>query len=81
MVWRTMRLALRIGFGVACLGLGVVGLFLPFLQGVLLIVIGLAVLSRDSPHAQRLLTWLRARFGKGAARATADVREGVDDGR
>ncbi len=42
---------------------GVVGLFLPFLQGIALIVAGLALLSRDAPWArrcmQRIKAWVR----------------------
>jgi uncharacterized membrane protein YbaN (DUF454 family) len=56
-VWRIARLTL----GATFLGLGMVGLFLPFLQGILFILIGLTLLSRDSARAKRLLTWLRAR--------------------
>lgn len=40
--------------GLALIALGIVGLVLPGLQGVLLILAGLAVLSRHSPLAHRL---------------------------
>lgn len=40
--------------------LGVAGLFLPFLQGILFLVIGLIVLSRQSPWAARQLERFRA---------------------
>jgi uncharacterized membrane protein YbaN (DUF454 family) len=52
----------RIILGCLCLILGVIGLFLPFLQGILFIVIGLTLLSSESDHARRLLEWLRARL-------------------
>jgi uncharacterized protein len=52
----------RIGAGLGFVLLGVAGLFLPILQGVLFLLIGLALLARDWPLAQRLHTWLRARF-------------------
>lgn len=56
---------LRIGVGFALLALGVVGLFLPVLQGVLLLLAGLAVLGRDLPWAKsltdRLAGYLRRR--------------------
>lgn len=42
--------------------LGVIGLFLPVLQGVLFIVIGLAILAPEQEWAHRLLLWLRRRF-------------------
>ena len=39
--------------------LGIVGLFLPFLQGILFIVLGLALI--DVPQKHRLHRWLQAR--------------------
>ena len=47
--------------GWALIALGVVGLFLPVLQGVLFILLGLYVLSRESKTARRWLDRLRAR--------------------
>ncbi len=43
-------------------GLGIVGLFVPVLQGVLLIALGLIVLSRHSAPVRRLVERLRRRF-------------------
>jgi len=37
------------------MGLGIVGLFLPVLQGVLFLIVGLMVLSSQSPWAARQL--------------------------
>jgi uncharacterized protein len=51
----------RIVAGVLCLALGVAGLFLPFVQGILLLVVGLTLLSTESEMARRWLEWLRAR--------------------
>ncbi len=48
--------------GWSLLGLGIVGLFLPALQGILFILMGLLVLSRESQWARSLLTRLRERF-------------------
>jgi uncharacterized protein len=42
--------------------LGIVGLFLPVLQGVLFILVGLTLLSSEYGWAHRLLTRLRSRF-------------------
>lgn len=43
--------------------IGVVGLFLPFLQGIALIVAGLALLNKDAPWArrgmERIKAWVR----------------------
>lgn len=52
-------LLLVIGWGF--LGLGVLGLFLPFLQGILFIMIGLAILSSRSETIKRWLKSLEAR--------------------
>lgn len=50
----------RIALAVTCLGLGVIGLFLPFLQGILFLIIGLTLLSTESVRARRWLDWIRA---------------------
>ncbi|HXF40434.1 MAG TPA: PGPGW domain-containing protein [Blastocatellia bacterium] len=42
--------------------LGILGLFLPILQGILFLLVGLLILSSVSPRAARLLHWLRRRF-------------------
>jgi uncharacterized membrane protein YbaN (DUF454 family) len=52
-----------------CLGwvfifLGILGLFLPVLQGILFLLIGLYLLSSTSPWAARLLDRLKDRFPK-----------------
>jgi uncharacterized membrane protein YbaN (DUF454 family) len=51
--------ASRVLLGCFCLLLGVVGLFLPFLQGVLFLIIGLSLLSTESERARHLLDFLR----------------------
>lgn len=51
-----------LGLGYGLLVLGVLGLFLPVLQGVLFLVVGLIILSRHAPWAERLLARLKARF-------------------
>ncbi len=55
---RLAMLALGYGF----LVLGFIGLFLPILQGVLFIVVGLLILSRHAAWAERLLARLKARY-------------------
>ncbi len=52
-----------------CLGwlfiiLGILGLFLPILQGILFLLVGLYLLSSTSPWAARLLDKLKKRFPK-----------------
>ena len=56
--------------------LGIVGLFLPFLQGGLFLLIGLIILSSEYVWAHQLLTKLRERFpkiGRGADEAAEKV--------
>ncbi|MFT5485730.1 MAG: uncharacterized membrane protein YbaN (DUF454 family) [Paracoccaceae bacterium] len=42
--------------------LGILGLFLPILQGILFLTIGLILLSRESEWAAARLDWLKARY-------------------
>lgn len=42
--------------------LGILGLFLPILQGILFLTIGLILLSRESEWAARKLVQLKARY-------------------
>ncbi|MCY3746615.1 MAG: hypothetical protein OXH05_10345 [Acidobacteria bacterium] len=66
--WR----ALRIASGFLLLALGIIGLFLPILQGVLMILAGLAVLGKDLPWSRkitdRLAGFVRRRAENRAAR-------------
>lgn len=57
-----MSRLLTLGVGYGFLGLGVLGLFLPILQGVLFLAIGLIILARHASWAERLLLRLKARF-------------------
>jgi uncharacterized membrane protein YbaN (DUF454 family) len=50
--------------GWTLIAVGVVGLFLPFLQGILFILLGLYVLSRESKTARRWLEHGRERHPK-----------------
>ena len=59
------RLAKRIAIlalGWAFILFGIVGLFLPILQGILFLLIGLALLSIESETARRILHKVRARY-------------------
>jgi uncharacterized membrane protein YbaN (DUF454 family) len=53
--------------GWAFILLGIVGLFLPILQGVLFLLIGLLLLSSEYVWAHHLLGKLRARFPESAS--------------
>ena len=57
--------------------LGIIGLFLPILQGILFLLIGFILLSRESEWAQRRLEMLKTRYPRfaekyDAAEAAAD---------
>lgn len=58
---RTKRL-IKIIAGWAFMVLGVLGLFLPFLQGVLFLAIGLLILAQEQPWAHRLMSRIRHRY-------------------
>jgi uncharacterized membrane protein YbaN (DUF454 family) len=48
--------------------LGVIGLFLPILQGVLFLIVGLLILSSEYVWAHKLLQKMRTRFPEFASR-------------
>jgi uncharacterized protein len=69
-----MNRLLMLGLGYSFLGLGVLGLFLPFLQGLLFLAIGLIILSRHAVWADRFLLRLKERFPRaGEAFTRAEV--------
>jgi uncharacterized membrane protein YbaN (DUF454 family) len=57
-VWRGVKITL----GLILLPLGVVGLFLPFLQGVLFLLVAVALLSSEVPLVARLRNRVRDRY-------------------
>ena len=59
-------LVLLLGWGFMVLG--VIGLFLPVLQGILFLLVGLFILSTEYVWAHRLLGKVRARFPAAALR-------------
>ena len=61
--------------GWAFIVLGIIGLFLPVLQGILFLLIGLIILSSEYTWAQTLLHKLRERFPRiGAAADQASAK-------
>ncbi len=72
-----MKRTLLIATGWLFIVLGVAGLFLPILQGILFLVIGLLILSREYTWARNLLRRFEERFpevSKKASRAARRVR-------
>jgi hypothetical protein len=59
---RHLRRAARHVAGWSLLALGVVGLFLPILQGWLFIAVAALLLAPDVPVFRRLLDWIEFRF-------------------
>jgi uncharacterized membrane protein YbaN (DUF454 family) len=65
---------LRIGVGSLLILLGLIGLFLPILQGVLFLVVGGLLLFRDIPFLRRFWRWLKTRY-PGIGRAAERIRK------
>ena len=52
---RHLKRILILSIGSFFILLGIVGLFLPFLQGILFLIVGLVILSKESKTAHRIL--------------------------
>ena len=59
-----MKRLLKLTAGWFFIVLGILGLFLPVLQGMLFLLIGLFILSQELPWAARLLERLKVKFPK-----------------
>lgn len=57
-----------LGLGWTFIFLGILGLFLPILQGVLFLFVGLILLSRESRLIRRLLAYIRMRYPRFSAK-------------
>jgi uncharacterized membrane protein YbaN (DUF454 family) len=57
-VWRAVKIAL----GAVLLPLGIIGLFLPLLQGVLFLLVGVALLASEVPFVARFRDRIRSRY-------------------
>jgi uncharacterized membrane protein YbaN (DUF454 family) len=66
----------KVVVGVCLLGLGVVGLFLPILQGVLFIFLGLAILATESRRVRDLMERLK-RFHPGPWRRAEAMKRRI----
>ena len=74
--WKLVKPILLQALGYLFLVLGVLGMFLPVLQGFLFLFVGLIILARHAPWAERLLDNIRSRHPKldqtiGQAEATS----------
>ena len=70
-VTRRIKRWLAILIGWFFIALGVAGLFLPFLQGLLFLLIGITILSAEYAWARKLLQNLRKRFPSLSSRLDA----------
>ena len=73
-----LKVILWQALGYFFLVLGVVGMFLPILQGFLFLFVGLIILARHAPWAERLLNYLRQRsprLDRAIAKAEASTHE------
>lgn len=59
-----LKRILVLGLGWLFILLGIAGLFLPILQGILFLLIGLVLLSYESRMVRRFLAYLRLRYPK-----------------
>lgn len=59
--WKLVKPILLQALGYFFLVLGVLGMFLPILQGFLFLFVGLIILARHAPWAERLLDNIRSR--------------------
>lgn len=62
-----MKIILLQALGYLFLVLGVLGMVLPILQGFLFLAIGLIILAKTAPWAERLLERFRKRYPQGGA--------------
>jgi len=62
--WQRVKPIVMQVVGYTFLVLGVLGMFLPILQGFLFLFIGLLILAKYAPWAQRLLDHLETRYPK-----------------
>ena len=58
-----LRRALRIGGGCLLLCIGVIGGFIPVLQGWMFVLAGLTLMAPESRRIRRLLEWAKLRAG------------------
>ncbi len=59
-----MKRILKISLGILLILLGLIGLFLPILQGILFLLLGTLILSSESKRVRRLTALLRLRYPK-----------------
>jgi uncharacterized protein len=69
-----LKSAIRLVVGWTFIVLGVAGLFLPLLQGILFLIVGLLILAPENAWARSVLARLKQRFPTVARRSTNAMR-------
>jgi len=59
-----MKRYYKLAIGYTFVVLGILGLFLPFLQGILFLAIGAMILSKESPTFYKLKEKIKAKYPK-----------------
>lgn len=70
-IWRSLWPIARQVLGWLCIALGVLGLFLPLLQGILFLVIGIALVGRRNWLLRRIVVHLKLLVRRWACHPTA----------
>ncbi|MDO9527984.1 MAG: PGPGW domain-containing protein [Syntrophales bacterium] len=73
-----MKKTLRYITGLTFIVLGIIGCFLPVLQGILFLIIGIIILSSEVPAAQKLLSILEKKY-PGIFKKAKDFMKGNTD--
>ena len=76
---RQIQRAVRIVGGSLLLLIGVIGGFVPVLQGWIFVIAGLTLLAPESKRARRALDWAKAKVKRGDHREREPVKEGESD--
>lgn len=75
---KLVKKTLRYITGLTFIVLGIIGCFLPVLQGILFLIIGIIILSSEVPAAQKLLSILEKKY-PGIFKKAKDFMKGNTD--
>ncbi len=78
LVLKTTKRIIRLIIGWGFIGLGLLGLLLPVLQGILFLCIGMILLAPDVPLFRRVLDKLRGRYPGIASKADSLIKKIAD---
>ncbi len=78
-LWRKVLRWAKIVAGFALLALGVIGGFIPILQGWVFVLAGLAILSTEFRWAKKLNRWVKTKFKNAVAKVKTRGAAGKTD--